>query len=78
MPKKFAKLSHAYQWRNHKAKIQDIEWIYDAEEPNACCADGCHEDMNGLYYAKIKVGKAEFWITACAKCKKKAMEGRLK
>lgn len=62
-------------FRNQDVRLgTDIEWHYDAEEPNACCADGCHEEMNGVYYAKVKIGRAEFWINACAKCKKKAGE----
>jgi hypothetical protein len=72
MPKKFAKLSRVYGTK--KRSKTNIEWTYDAEEPNACCANGCHEDMNGIYYAKIRIGRAEFWINACEKCKRKAGE----
>jgi hypothetical protein len=57
-------------------KLRPIEWAYSGDEPNSCCADDCHEDMNGLYYAKIKVGGAWFWISACAKCKRKAEMGK--
>ena len=49
-----------------------MKWHCQDDEPDACSAVGCKEQWNGFYYAKIKVGKARFWINACARCKKKA------
>jgi len=50
--------------------MKPIKWYYNDSEPQACM--GCREDMNGLWYAKIQVGKARFWISACGRCKIKA------
>jgi hypothetical protein len=51
-----------------------IKWHYNGDSPDACGAVGCHEELNGLYYTSIKVGKAKCWINACEKCKRKAGE----
>ena len=47
-------------------------WELQDDEPMQCCGDGCNEDMNGLWFGRIKIGQAHFWINACPSCKKKA------
>jgi hypothetical protein len=54
----------------------DIEWNYDASEPNGCSS--CPEPHNGSWYMTMKIGKARIYANVCARCKKKIekeMEG---
>lgn len=50
--------------------MKKLKWTYDADEPNNCMA--CPEELNGLWYTIIYVGRAKFHVNACSSCAKKA------
>jgi hypothetical protein len=46
-----------------------LKWHYDDTMPDCCQAVGCTDKFNGLWYAKVKIGRKLFWINACNKHK---------
>lgn len=60
------------RWQKKKQieiKFEMGNWKLDDDSPNRCMS--CDDDFNGVFYAKIKIGKIILWINVCEKCKDK-------